>query len=188
MLFRSLVEEIIEDEEVVDEEEILEEEFFEDEEVVDEQELLEEEFFEDEPESFFNFSITEELDSMLMIAPQGNPNQYSIKTTDEDGKNVNGNNYESKKDVFVRIDGEADVSIYWIFVVSPNGTNLGSGGPFEAGRVFNLYDLVPFADTDNPGGSYNVWVGIEPTFDHSSMKNDHFKVKDLLPQIGRAHV
>ena len=109
-----------------------------------------------------------------------NPNQYSIKTTDSSGNNVNDNFYNSKQDVYVRIDGEAFE--YYVFVVSPNGTMLGSGGPFAPGVLFNLYNATHFDDTDNPGGSYNVWVGLVDEFEHSKMKNDHFKVKGEEPE------
>ncbi|TJX14386.1 LPXTG cell wall anchor domain-containing protein [Tissierella creatinini] len=117
----------------------------------------------------------------LMVETQekGNPNQYSIKTTDSTGNNVNDNFYDSKQDVYVRIDGEPFE--YYVFVVSPNGTLLGSGGPFDPDVVFNLYDATQFDDTDNPGGSYNVWVGLVAEFDHSKMKNDHFKVRGPEP-------
>lgn len=109
-----------------------------------------------------------------------NPNQYSIKTTDSTGNNVNDNFYNTKQDVYVRIDGEPFE--YYVFVVSPNGTMLGSGGPFDPEVVFNLYDATHFDDTDNPGGSYNVWVGLVQEFDHSKMKNDHFKVRGAEPE------
>jgi LPXTG-motif cell wall-anchored protein len=109
-----------------------------------------------------------------------NPNQYSIKTTDSTGDNVNDNFYNTKQDVYVRIDGEPFE--YYVFVVSPNGTMLGSGGPFDPDVVFNLYDATHFDDTDNPGGSYNVWVGLVQEFDHSKMKNDHFKVRGAEPE------
>ena len=119
--------------------------------------------------------------------PMANPNQYSIKTTDITGNNVNDNFYNTKQDVYVRIDGEAFE--YWVFVVSPNGTMLGKGGPFAPNVLFNLYEATGFADTDNNGDNYNVWVGLVSEFNHSEMKNDHFKVEKQKPaQMGQIKI
>lgn len=141
---------------------------------IDEQEKDEEVI---ENEQIIEEVIAEETQIMSLVQPLSNPNQYSIKTTDESGEEVNGNvKYESKFDVYVRIDG--DIQNYWVIVESPNGTFLGSGGPFEPGHHFNLYDATHFDDTDNNGGEYKVGVCIDNTFHSSKTKYDNFKVKE----------
>lgn len=130
-------------------------------------------------EPFLEDEQLETFQIQNLIEPLSKPNQYSIKTTDESGTVVNGNvhEYETKSDVYVRIDGE--VQNYWVMVTAPgDDTVLGIGGPFAAGNHFNLYNATNFTDTSNNGGVYKVWVSIDDTFHPSDVKFDNFKIKN----------
>lgn len=91
---------------------------------------------------------------------------------------INGNNplLENKNSVFVRAENFLP-GIYDVVVKAPGskGTILGSG-KVEIGSsgslVFNLYNLIPFVDTDNEAGVYTV------VMDGNKMKN--FKLETNL--------
>jgi hypothetical protein len=150
--------------------------------------------------SFYVISI---LVSAGMLNAANSP-QWSIKTTDESGTEVNGNRYTEKTGVYLNLKGLAD-GTYYFQVTDPNGNALlsqdnaecrkatiaqgvaslpgscphviGSTSPDGSLRV----QLAPFADSSNQGGEYKAWLirlTTNTTMDGSDPRVVRFLQKD----------
>jgi hypothetical protein len=116
----------------------------------------------------------------------------AVFTTDSTCSGVDLNIYGAKTDVYIN-GGPAHPGAaglpegdYCVQVTSPDGTVLGVSDPGavhvnangEFAHCYSLFDLTQYADTNNPGGEYKVWVSTDCTFTNSSTKTDNFKVRN----------
>ena len=136
--------------------------------------------------------------ALTAMPAQAAPLPGAIFTTDVGCTGVNINIFTDKGDVYLDggpshpgaaglPDGE-----YYVQVTTPNGTVLGTsvgaadetpyvvtGGNancIQLAAVLIRPDASPgYADTDNPGGVYKVWVSTVSTFPNDSSKTDNFK-------------
>ncbi len=119
-------------------------------------------------------------------ATQGCGN-WSVWTTNKDGKEVNGNEFSSKADVYLnggpnnRLSHRVPAGTYSYIVAEPSGKPLYSaprslsivdGADLDGWGEFPGIPLADFADTSNPGGEYKVIVTLG-----DCSKSDNFWVR-----------
>ena len=115
----------------------------------------------------------------------------NFKTTNSGGDMTNGKTvFESNKDVFI-YGNNLDPGDYYIRITSPGKSDewvtsealvkVTEDGSIENQPV-NLYELLPYGDTSNPGGEYKVWISQESNFKNNNSYTQNFKVNSQTPE------
>ncbi len=104
----------------------------------------------------------------------------AVYTTDSTGAAVNGNQFSSKQDVYIRFGSQLPDGNWNIVVSQPGGSVLGTGVQVvsSASRVFQLWTITEYGDSLNE--VYKVEASIQYLNDKGKettiQKSDNFKV------------
>lgn len=134
--------------------------------------------------AIYAITIGEEDQEVLGPAPIMVSDNFtgSLKTTDKQGKTVNGNQYNTRKDVYLMGDNFQEGSKLWVRVTNSNGSEIygvsstavipvnndGKFGPVSLWNAVDGYDYY--------SGVYKVWVSSSQEFKNDESKTDNFKV------------
>lgn len=118
----------------------------------------------------------------------------AFNTTDVGCVSTNINQYATKQDVY--LSGSPATSNlpegnYYVRVQTPNGIDLGTTATAtyvvaEGLRCIQLWSLIEFGTTTNPGGEYRVLIDADGDFRNA--KNDNFKILADEPVVASSLV